>query len=145
MQEMYHEPVYASDGKPSAGLLMAIQNPCRPLFPVASSLCKHATLWEAANPLASEGWTYEKNAILEHLKQHKTSPVTSEPISDQRLCPNLAVYKAVQVCSGSLVIKNPSCYLLRCSLDGQVFLMSVERPLAAGLLGAQWTRLIEIG
>ena len=115
MQEMYHEPVYASDGKPTAALLIGTLNSCQPPFPVAYILCEHCDPVESCQAPAFEGWTYEKNAILEHLKQHKTSPVTNEPISDQRLCPNLAVYKAVQVSSGSVVSKNPtSCSLLLC-------------------------------
>jgi len=46
-----------------------------------------------------EGNTYEKNAILDHIKKSKTSPITRNPLdaTPQFLFPNRQLYNSIQV------------------------------------------------
>ena len=45
-----------------------------------------------------EGNTYEKNAILDHIKKSKTSPITRNPLdaTPQFLFPNRQLYNSIQ-------------------------------------------------
>ena len=46
--------------------------------------------------IAADGYTYEKSALQEWLKQHSTSPVTGHELSHQLLTQNLAI-KSLQM------------------------------------------------
>jgi len=46
--------------------------------------------------IASDGFTYERKAIISWLSRHDRSPVTNEKLSSRLLIPNYAIKQAVQ-------------------------------------------------
>ena len=45
--------------------------------------------------MTSNGHSYEKNTLLEHLKRSPTDPLTREPLTIDQLRPNIALRKAL--------------------------------------------------
>ena len=46
--------------------------------------------------LASDGWVYERAAIEQWLRQHRTSPMTNAPLPSRQLTPNHNLRSAIQ-------------------------------------------------
>lgn len=46
--------------------------------------------------IAADGYTYERRALQDWLKQHTNSPVTGHPLSSTTVMPNLASMKLVE-------------------------------------------------
>lgn len=64
--------------------------------------------------LDAEGNTYERMAILEWLKQHPTSPVSRQPLSERMLNPNNSLREAIHEFMGDAWVKRRSAKYTQC-------------------------------
>jgi Hint-domain/VWA / Hh protein intein-like/U-box domain/von Willebrand factor type A domain len=113
---------------------MKFFNPCRDnsknsiililrMSNVSQSLLCPITQSIMVNPvIAEDGYTYERDAIINWLRQSNLSPMTRRPISASKLMPNRAIMDVIDLCN------NPQIVSLGNSSNGSISANSATSP-----------------